>query len=340
MTSRIKKIAFVGQPEYFRFCYETDLNEIYQVKEFSIIVNGVMNDFVELHKYKPDLVFIFRADYLPASFFENLKCIKIALSSEPFPRHMNKTLVYTKDSFKRYLYFRRNIRSKKIDYLFHYDKASLNYMSRDGLNLSGSFLFPVATNFYLPQINHKKWDIFFIGRDTRHREKYFLPLKKNFNFLHIAHGVFGEDLLKYISQSSICINVHAENEVSWEPRMQMLLAAGAFVISEKITQNEVLRPGIDYIEASNPDDMYEKVKYFLENPEEITRISNSGRNRIEKELQSSKIFQSLINDIQNNKYMRFQAKSGLFWINLLDYLLSINTAIKFAIHNLFYKLLK
>jgi hypothetical protein len=329
MNSKFKKIAFIGQPEYFKFCYETDLNELYEVREYPLMKNGSENNFSDLFKFSPDIAFIFRADFLPASFFENLNCIKIALSSEPFPRQIGKSLQYTIDSLSRYLFFRRNIRSKKIDYLFHYDEASLNYMQRDGLQLSGSFYFPVATEFYSPKYSEKKWDLFFIGRDTLHREKFFLPLKKDFNFLHIAHGVFGEDLLKYISQSSICLNVHAENEISWEPRMQMLLAAGAFVISEKITPNDILRPGVDYIEASSPDDMYKKISYYLQHTESAQKISETGRGRILSKLQATKVFRTLINDVLNGKYRNFHANNGAFWLDIIDYLFKMRRFLNF-----------
>ena len=328
MSLQRKRVAFVGQPEYFRFCYENDLNEVYEVREYPLITNGVLNDFSEIFHFNPDVILIFRADFLPFDFFERLDCIKIAISSEPFPRYIDGWLEYSFDSVLRYLFFRKNIRFKNIDYLFHYDEASLEYMRKDGLMLSGAFHFPVATQVYFPRPDEKSWDIFFIGRDTRHREKFFLPLKKDFNFLHIAHGIYGEGLMQYISQSSICVNVHAEDEVSWEPRMQMLLAAGAFVISEKITPNDVLRPGIDYVEASSPADMYQKIDFYLQHPDLMKKISDSGRARILMKLQSSKIFPGLIEDVINGKYKKFHAHSGGIWLNFFDCLLRARESLK------------
>ncbi len=45
-------------------------------------------------------------------------------------------------------------------------------------------------------------------------------------------------------------------------RIQMLLACGAFVISEPITPNDFLRPNIDFIEIVSKDDLIESKPFF------------------------------------------------------------------------------
>jgi hypothetical protein len=183
-------------------------------------------------------------------------------------------------------------------------------MRNDGLNLSGEFAFPVATDVYRPMDVPKKWDIFFIGRSTNHREWYFGPLKHYYNFLHIAHGVWGTELVKYISASRICLNVHAENEISWEPRLQMMLACGAFVISEPVTPNTYLRSGIDYIEVSNKDEMFETVSYYLVREEERRKIAESGYLRVQEILSSKKVFKKLFEAIEKDRYPKFKVETG------------------------------
>lgn len=298
------KIAFIGQPEYFRFIYEKDLDEISEVKEFKLTYTMEKKDFEELLNYSAEINFFFRGEYIPDEVLQNLSGIKVNLSSEPFPRQINKKLEYTKDSLNRYLEFRK-IRNKAFDYIFHYDHASLDFMYNDGLILSGEFAFPVATNVYKPKKTKNKWDLFFIGRSTVHREIFFGQLKHYYNFLHIAHGVFGPDLINYINSSSINLNVHAENEISWEPRIQMLLATGAFVISERITPNSYLRPNIDYIEVTSQYDMFEAVKYYLHNPEKRQTISKNGFLRVRELLNSRVVFKNFIHDICIGKYNKF-----------------------------------
>ena len=313
------KIAFVSQPEYFRFCYESDLNSDHEVREFPFHFGMTETDLDELVAFQPEAVFFFRGEFVPQSVLKKLTGCKIAISSEPFPRYLNGKLEYTLDSVKRYLDFRKRIRNLSYDYVFHYDAASLDYMGKDGLHLSGSFPFPVATDTYYPDNRiEPEWDIFFIGRSTPHRERFFGPLKHHKSFLHICHGIFGPPLVKYIHQAKVNLNVHAENEVSWEPRMQMLLAAGAFVISEPITPNPVLRPGVDYIEARTPAEMFELTDYYLTHDEERQAIAQSGRERVLQCLAAKLTFIKLIKEIELGNYPKFTTRQPRILINLIE----------------------
>jgi Glycosyl transferases group 1 len=303
------KIAFVSQPEYFRFMYEHDLDDCGEVREFKLTYSMRAEQFLELLEYSADINIFFRGEYVPSEVLQQLHGIKINLSSEPFPREINKYIEYTSDSLKRYCSF-RIIRNKPFDYVFHYDALSLNFMQNDGLKLSGEFAFPVATGVYKPMAVPKEWDVFFIGRSTNHREQYFGPLKHYYNFLHIAHGIWGAELVKYMNASRIGLNVHAENEISWEPRLQMMLACGLFVISEKITSNLYLRPGIDYIEVSNQYELFDAVSHYLQYPNECDSIAMNGYNRVQELLCSRTAFKNLIEGIYQGKYSRFAPKPG------------------------------
>ncbi|MBU2578425.1 glycosyltransferase [Patescibacteria group bacterium] len=312
-TSQRKKVAFIAQPEYYRFTYENDLDELFDVMEFKFTHAMASEQFTALLDYNADFNIFFRGEFVPNDVLQRLSGITINLSSEPFPREINNHIEYTRDSLRRYNSFRM-VRTKSFDYIFHYDAASLDFMQKEGLILSGEFVFPVATGVYKPSNEEEKWDIFFIGRSTTHREQFFSSLKHNFNFLHIAHGFWGEELVKYINASRICLNVHAEDEISWEPRLQMMLACGAFVISEPVTPNNYLRPGLDYIEVSSKDELFETASYYLEHEEERRKIAESGLIRVQEYLSSKKVFSNLIQDIDGDRYPKFKAETGsLFW---------------------------
>jgi hypothetical protein len=303
------KIAFISQPEYFRFIYEHDLDDLAEVSEFKLTYSMNEAQFSDILEFNADYNFFFRGEYVPSEVLQKLRGVNINLSSEPFPREINGHIEFSGDSLGRYSSFRM-IRNKPFDYIFHYDASSLNFMKRDGLTISGDFAFPVATGVYKPIAVPKEWDIFFIGRSTNHRERYFGPLKHNFNFLHIAHGVWGIDLVKYISASRICLNVHAENEISWEPRMQMMLACRAFIISEQITPNKYLRPGIDFILVGNQNEMIDAVSHYLLFPDERDAIALSGYNRVQELLCCRTAFDGLIEGIVMQRYPKFAPKPG------------------------------
>lgn len=320
--NQIKKIAFVAQPEYFSFIYEHDLDKLADVRAFRFHFSMKVDDFSELIDFDADINFFFRGEFFPSVILEKLRGITVNLSSEPFPRVINDRLIYTIDSIRRYLHF-RNIRSKPFDYVFHYDDTSIPFLNSDGLLVSGEFALPVATSVYKPDARPEKWQIFFNGRSTSHRERFFEPLKHQYHFLHIAHGIWGNDLIEYIQSAAICLNVHAEHEVSWEPRLQMLLACGAFVISEAVTPNSYLRPGIDFIEVCGPAEMHKAVRYYLEHQTERHAISRNGALRVREVLDSQQAFKKLLIGIQEGAYPRFSTGNGRLIFNVLGNLFNL-----------------
>ena len=298
------RIAMVCQPEYFRFMYETDLTDLGEVAEFRTTMEMGSGDYAALLDYDADFNFFCRGEFVPDEVLCQLRGTRIALSSEPFPRRVNGRWELTRDSVGRYLWFRM-IRRKPFDYLYHYDAASLPLLERDGLSPSGAFPFPVATAVYAPRSLPRRWDVFFIGRSTPHREAYFWPLKHVYEFLHISHGIWGPPLVEYICSSVVSLNVHAEGEVSWEPRLQMLLSCEAFVISEPITPNEFLRPGVDYVAVTSPSEMRDAVDHYLQHADERRAIAKSGRARVLEVLDSRASFARLLAAVEEGTVRPF-----------------------------------
>ncbi len=306
------KIAFVGQPEYFRMHYENDLSTEYEVKEFPFMFcHSDLFPIKRLSEFAADITFFFRGEHFPDKFIDRISGIKVALSSEQFPNIIDSKLNYTIGSLKQYFDFRKQMRHKDFDYIFHYDESSIDFFKKDGMVISGAFPLPIATDTYAPQHGHKKiWDIFFIGRSTPYREYFFGRLKHRYKFLHICHGIYGPPLVDYICKSKISVNVHVENKISWEPRVQMLLSCAAFVVSEPISLNKILRPGIDYVEAKNEKEMFEIIEHYLNNDDKRDSVAMSGYARINDLLSSKRAFSSLIKGILDGKFENSTQKKG------------------------------
>jgi len=306
------KIAFISQPEYFRAHYSVDMNFATEVKEFIFHFSMSENDFKDLEKFDADINIFFRGEFFPNAVLKKLNGLKIAISSEPFPNYIQDQLNYTNDSFSRFFIFEQ-IRLLKFDYVFHYDKSSLQFLQEQNINLSGDFTLPVDTDIYKKDNLKKDWDIFFIGRSTPYREKFLGNIKHYNNILHIAHGIYGKRLVEYCNKSKIVLNLHAENEVSWEPRVQMLMATGGFLMSHKITPNDILIPNVDYVEVdmNDPIDLYEKVKFYLKNDSEREEIAKNGYQKIKKYFHAKDNFEKLIQDILQDKYMKFNADQNV-----------------------------
>lgn len=315
-AERTLRIAFVSQPEYFRFMYDHALNDLGEVFEFPFTTSLRDQDYEPLVAFNPDMTFFFRGEHAPLSVLDRLGGLRIALSSEPFPRITSGRSKYTRDSLARYLTF-RSIRAKPFDYVFHYDSASIPFMAKDGLKVSGEFPFPVATGTYRPKPAAKEWDLFFVGRSTYRRELHFSELKHQFEFLHIAHGVYGPGLVDYIARSKIGLNVHAENDISWEPRLQMMLACGAFVISDRITPNIYLRPGTDYIEVDGPKELLQAVQHYLSDDSAREVIAGNGLDRVKERLDARTQFEALIEGLGGH-YQRFDVGPSSLTMNALE----------------------
>jgi hypothetical protein len=296
----IKKVAFIAQSEYFDLHYKNSLDDLYEVRYFPNAFHQDTAFFQPVVDFNADINIFFRGEIVPKETLLALKGINVNISSEPFPKILNDTVDYTEDSLNRFKSF-LEIEEKPFDYVFHYDEVSKGFFESQGIKLSGYFPFPVSDNLKFKP-SEKKWDLFFIGRTTAHRDKYFGPLKRDFNFLHINHGVSGTDLLDFITQCKISINVHAEDEISWEPRTQLSLAAGSLLISEPLSPTSLLRPGIDYIEVKNQYEMYEVCKKVLENYDKYKHIAISGQQRVRAYLSCKKNFQTLFEEILNHKF--------------------------------------
>lgn len=304
----LSKFAFIGQPEYFRFIYENDLSGFAEVREFPFTFNMNVDDFKELLEFNADFNFFFRGEFVPDLVLYRLRGIKICFSSEPFPNIVEGRLNLSRDSYCRYKQFKR-IALKQFDYLFHYDASSMQFFESEKFNLSGFFPLPVATGVYKKIDLKKKWDLFFVGRSTSHREKLFLPLKHQYNFLHICHGIWGSDLVQYVNQCKILLNVHAENEISWEPRLQMLMATGNLVISEKISTNTILVPGKDYVEITTEKELLDACEYYLHHENERDLIAKNGQETIKNKLDSKNNLKNFTSDIISGVYPKFFNKN-------------------------------
>jgi len=298
----IKTVAFIAQPEYFDFHYREILEDIYTVRYFSNTFSENLAFFKSLVEFDADINIFFRGELVPEEVLKSLNGLRVNLSSEPFPKIIhNSTIIYTEDSLNRFEFFLK-IFNRPYDYIFHYDEISKSFFENQGIELSGYFPFPIATEIIKPVDSIKKWDIFFSGRSTPHRDKFFGPLKRDFNFLHINHGVVGSDLLDFIHQCKISLNIHAENEISWEPRTQFLIAAGSLLVSEPLSPTCPLRPGIDFIEVNDPWKLYETCREIITNYNAYKQIAESGRERIVEVLSSRKNFPNFFNELLEGKY--------------------------------------
>ena len=294
------KLAFVGQLEYNAPLYETDLDDLYVVRRFSPIFDpaagheATASTMGPLLDFNPDVAVFFRPEYFSNSLLSRLKCVKIGISTEPFPKYIDDKFHFTLDSIGRFKLFLKAA-ELSFKYIFHYDAASLSFLERMGIRLSGPFALPVATmTWSQSEVSDLEWDFVFIGRSTVNRERHFGALKRDLRFLHIAHGIIGKDALPYYHRSRIGLNIHSEPELAWEPRVQQLMAAGMLVVSEPISPNDLLLPDKHFLEVRDPVETYQICLKILENPGRFEAVRRAGYDRVHRELSARLVWPRFI----------------------------------------------
>jgi hypothetical protein len=298
MPQRLK-IAFVAQPEYNAPLYETDLDDLYDIRRFPIVFDPVQGDvataasMADLITCAPDIAVFMRPDFVSNDLLRRIAGLKIGISTEPYPKYISGNFHYTSDSLNRLKRFTR-VAVQEFDYLFHYDWASLSFLELMGLRVSGSFVLPVATGVWRPpkQTSHIR-DLTFIGRSTEHRERHFGLLKRDCNFLHIAHGVVGQEALTHYHSAPIGLNIHAEPELSWEPRVQQLMACGLLVVSEPISPNNVFTPGEHFVQTNDPYQTYQICREILAQPAKYEATRRAGYQQVLNELSARQVWPRL-----------------------------------------------
>ena len=143
--------------------------------------------------------------------------------------------------------------------------------------------------------------------------------KRDFDVLHLAHGWLGASkrdiptILELLGQFQIILNLHAEPETSWEPRLQHMLACGCLVVSEPISPNDVLKPGIHFVEVRNPHELYQTCAAVLRDPIKYREIAEAGRRVVQTELSARSWYPSFFDAI-----MRGEVKPATFEAALCD----------------------
>lgn len=320
------KVAFVGQNEYFGCHYENDLDDLFSVKKFQLRFGANYEYYRELIEYSPDILIAFRGELMPHSVVKQISGTKIAISTEPMPKVIGSKTHYTRDSLERFRNF-LPIFERDYDYIFHYDEASESFFTDQGVNVSGFFPLPIAARTYKPLRNHKSRQVLFFGRSTAHREEILGPLKRDFDVLHLAHGWPGEKpheietFLQCVDSFRLCLNLHAEDELSWEPRVQLMLACGCTVVSEPLSPNRFLLPGQHFYEATGVEAIYQACHSLLEDSDSAARVARGGHEYVVRELSARRMWPDLFQKVRAGGFPAPYFERSLLDLDPLDAML-------------------
>jgi hypothetical protein len=287
------RLAFVGQREYFNY---TSLQKP---------AGGVEPSFVhffpgapvepllaELEAIEPDVVFSWRPELIPHGAFADVAAITVGYLTEPLPRpgtDPHPDLVTRWETA-------RNTDPSNFDRIVSFDPVVAPTVDAH-MRVWRSFPIPVSDTYFHPVAPpNRQPNLLFTGRSTDHREQFLGPVKKDFPTVHLAHGVTDEQLMPFLRQSDIGLNLHNHPYPTFENRVPAYLAAGLLVVSEPLSPHHGLRPGRDLLEVREPFHLYELVERAARTPHAYDTIRLQGRRAAER-WRASRVYPRFVRDL-------------------------------------------
>ena len=287
------KVAFVGQRTYFDICSQRGPSPAILPCFIDFREEAPIAPMLEsLAAFNPHVVVVFRPEIIPAGVFHGLDALTLGYLTEPLPRSSGSD----HDDLERRLHDLALVDESQFDRVIAFDPHIVETAQRY-LSVWRAEPLPVADELYCDTIvPMRKASALFVGRSTPHRNAWLLGPKHLFDIMHVEHGVFGEDLAELAGNFLIAINVHNEPYPSFENRVALHLAVGNLVISEPLSPNNGLDPGLDYFEVRTPDELVSQLGLIFDDPSGFDWMRARGRRKAEA-FRSSRVYSRLLIDL-------------------------------------------
>lgn len=293
--SKDPKVIFVGQSLYFAPHVPHTLPG-YEL-QFIEYVAGVTPPEV-LAGQQADVLIFFRGELVPPAILETMKGRKVFLSTEPVPLLDGNGRVMTSTDRAERMGTLVNARGR-FDLYFHYDRASLGYLSANGFEGIQEFVLPVnlSTLASGKRRSVARWTCLLLGKETSYRAWMTGPLKHRLQdrFCHAAHGFDVGEVMRLAARSQTAINVHVDDLPTVEPRLQYYMAMGLPVFSEPLSHDTLFQPNVHYVPVYGPDDLEARVLELAGSPA-IQEIAGQADLALRTRLDARKVWPLLIQE--------------------------------------------
>jgi hypothetical protein len=287
------RLAFVGQQTFFEACALAERSDRV-VTSFLEFRQGADAEAMRegLDDFAPHAVVVFRPEIVPTGAFDGLRAATIGFLTEPIPRTEGRR---AHPDLRRRRADLRAADPGNFDRVVAFDPLIVP-TAEEFLPVWRALPIPVADRLYAPvQTSGGPSRAGFVGRSTPHRERFLVRPKHEFDLLHVAFGLHGADLDRFMRQVDIAINLHNEPYPSFENRVCLHLAAGHLVISETLSPTHGLEAGIDYVEFSEPDELLATLRAAHRHPAAYHRVRVRGRRKAEQ-YRASRVWPQLVAD--------------------------------------------
>ncbi len=264
------RIAFVGQPEYFRAVYFDGVRDDGHL-EFPVSSADPAEQLQKLAEFVRTngirTCIVFRPEWLSSvpGLVEELQSEGVRVigySTEPIP--VDASGKWHPDQAVRLDSLLRAL-PLPLDLLIHYDPDSHKFLSSRGFRRLICHPLPVSSALFYPEDVPLEFEACFLGRSTPHRERLLGLLKCRTAIVHVAHGLVDEQARDLMNRSRVVLNLHCESYRNFETRVIQALRCGRPVVSEPLS-GTLLKPGVDYQVACTPEDFLAAVQGITGSP--------------------------------------------------------------------------
>lgn len=297
-SDRPTRLAFVAQREYFESSTLEDPAGGLEPAFFDFRFDQPVDPLLAgLRDFAPDVVFVFRPEMLPPGALREVDAVTVGYFTEPL--HVPGQPMHP-DLETRFSVLQR-MDPSDFDRACIYNPAFVTTAERH-VPIWRAFPIPISDRYFapVPDLRPGRPRLLFGGRGTEHRERFLGPLKRDFDLVHLAHGVTDEQFRAFEAMSDIGLNVHNEPYPNYEYRVSEYLAAGLLVVTEPLTPYHGLRPGSEVLVVHTPWGLWELVREIERTPEAFRPVRLAGRRAAER-FRASRVYPRLVRDVLDDR---------------------------------------
>ncbi|MCI9882919.1 MULTISPECIES: hypothetical protein [Methylobacterium] len=305
MSKTLTKVVCVGHLPYFGLHMPSSTDSL-SVEHLEFYHGDSSTVFNLLERFKPQILFAFRPELIPASVLMAFSGLRIGFSSEIFPKLINfPSKIDPEHEGKLRFFLGSSINF--YDYMFHYDAASQEYNESKGVFMSGYPPYPLNDKLFDDVNVEKDIDVLFIGRISKRRYQALEKIKRRkIRLVSIDHGLFGDDIINLLRRSKVVLNIHAEKHVSFEPRVLIGAAVGACVVTEEINIPQWLPDNPFQIINIDDENWIDKIDESLIRFDHSFVERQNFRNGLRSICSANKFLEDIINKARLGDVNRFQ----------------------------------
>jgi hypothetical protein len=287
------RLAFAGQHAYFHYTSLQEPAGGVEPRFFDWRAGADPEPLLaDLQAFDPDVVFCWRPELFPPGVFDELDAITVGYLTEPLPRPDG---IVHPDLETRLAYL-READPRNFDRVVAFNPHIVP-AAEEVLPVWRSFPIPVADSYFLPVREARgRPRMVFTGRSTAHRESFLGPVKHDFDVVHLAHGVTDEQLIAFLREVDVGLNLHNEDYPQYENRVSAFLAAGLLVVTEPLSPAHGLRPGIDHVQVRAPWELWELATQIARTPDAFHATRVRGRRAAER-FRASRVFPRFLDEL-------------------------------------------